>query len=54
LKLPQPWKSREAVAFGSFSLMDFHRCLKKALRKRRYGFFTVTTGPTTIKLTMID
>jgi hypothetical protein len=30
---------------------DFHPCLKKAYAKTASAFFTVTTGPTTIKLT---
>ena len=48
LKLPQLRKSREKEAFGDFFLMDFHKLLEKSLRTKRSGFFTVTTGPTTI------
>jgi hypothetical protein len=35
-------------------LDDFHNCLKKAFVKTSPAFFTVPTGPTTIKLTIGD
>jgi hypothetical protein len=44
-KLPQPWKS-EAVAFGDIFLM-ISTAAWKSLRKKRCGFPTVTTDPTT-------
>jgi len=45
-KLPQPWKSAK-VACGDFFLM-ISTAAWKSLRKKRFGFSTVTTGPTAI------
>jgi hypothetical protein len=45
-KLPQPWKS-EKDAFGDFFLM-IPPAAWKSRRRKRSGFSTVTTGPTTI------
>src|SRR5262249_54465341 len=42
-KLPQQWKS-DKVAFGDFFLM-ISTSAWKTLRKKRYGFYTITTGP---------
>jgi hypothetical protein len=52
-KLPQPWKSIK-VGLRRLFLDDFHHCLKKAFAKTAPAFFTVPTGPTTIKLTIGD
>src|SRR5215472_2176489 len=45
-KLPQRWKSAK-VACGDFFLM-ISTAAWKSLRKKRFGFSTVTTGPTAI------
>src|SRR5262249_37469319 len=45
-KLPQPWKSAKAGC-GDFFLM-ISTAAWKSLRKKRFGFSTVTTGPTAI------
>jgi len=45
-KPPQPWKSAK-VACGDFFLM-ISTAAWKSLRKKRFGFSTVTTGPTAI------
>jgi hypothetical protein len=45
-KLPQPWKSKKD-AFGYFFLM-ISTAAWKSRRRKRSGFSTVTTGPTTI------
>jgi hypothetical protein len=37
---------------GRLFIDDFHRCLKKACAKTAPAFFTVATGPTTIKITI--
>jgi len=42
-KPPQPWKSAK-VACGDFFLM-ISTAAWKSLRKKRFGFSTVTTGP---------
>jgi hypothetical protein len=44
-KLPQPWKSAK-VASGDFCLM-ISTAAWKSLRKKRYGFSTVPSGPAT-------
>jgi hypothetical protein len=51
-KLPQPWKS-DKVAFSDFFLM-ISTAAWKSLRKNRYGFSTVTTGPTTANYSTME
>jgi len=51
-KLPQPWKS-DKVACGDFFLM-ISTAAWKSLRKKRYGFSTVPTGPAATNYSTIE